>query len=82
MGLSIATSLDALAVGVSLGLIGLSIWVPAAIIGAVALVLTYVGTHIGRRAGSSLGQWAERIGGVVLIAIGSRILIQHLVGSA
>jgi len=82
MGLSIATSLDALAVGVSLGLIGLSIWVPAAIIGAVALVLTYIGTHIGRRAGNSLGQWAERFGGVVLIAIGSRILIQHLVGSA
>ena len=82
MGLSIATSLDALAVGVSLGLIGLSIWVPAAIIGAVALVLTYVGTHIGRRAGDSLGHWAERIGGVVLIAIGCRILIQHLIGPA
>ena len=82
VGLSLATSLDALAVGVSLGLIGLSIWVPAAIIGAVALVLTWVGTHIGRRAGNSLGQWAERLGGVVLIAIGVRILLQHLVGSA
>jgi putative Mn2+ efflux pump MntP len=82
VGLSMATSIDAFAVGVSLGLIGLSIWVPAAIIGAVALVLTYVGTHIGRRAGDSLGHWAERIGGVVLIAIGSRILIQHLIGPA
>jgi putative Mn2+ efflux pump MntP len=82
VGLSMATSLDALAVGVSLGLIGLSIWVPAVIIGAVALVLTYIGIHIGRRAGESLGPWAERTGGVVLIAIGSRILIQHLIGPA
>ena len=82
VGLSMATSLDALAVGVSLGLIGISIWVPAAIIGVVALVLTYVGTQIGRRAGNRLGYWAERIGGVVLIIIGSRILIQHLMGSA
>ena len=77
-----ATSLDALAVGVSLGLIGLSIWVPAVVIGAVALILTYVGTHIGRRAGSTLGPWAERLGGAVLIALGGRILIQQLIGLA
>jgi manganese efflux pump family protein len=82
VGLSMATSLDALAVGVSLGLIGLSIWVPAGIIGGVALVLTYVGTHVGRRAGSTLGPWAERTGGAVLVAIGGRILILQLIGSA
>lgn len=82
MGLSMATSLDALAVGVSLGLIGLSIWVPAAIIGIVALILTYIGTHIGRRVGGTLGPWAERTGGAVLIAIGARILIRPLIGLA
>ena len=82
VGLSMATSLDALAVGVSLGLIGLSIWVPAGIIGGVALVLTYVGTQIGRRAGSMLGPWAERTGGAVLIAIGIRILALQLISSA
>ena len=82
MALSMATSLDALAVGVSLGLIGLSIWVPAAVIGAVALILTYIGTHIGRRAGDRLGPWAERLGGLVLVAIGGRILILQLIGSA
>ena len=49
-------------------------------IGIVALVLTYVGTRIGRHAGAYLGQWAERIGGLVLIAIGCRILILHLMG--
>jgi len=80
VGLSLATSLDALAVGVSLGLIGVSIWLPAAVIGIVALVLTYLGTRIGRHAGAYLGQWAERIGGLVLVTIGCRIIILHLMG--
>jgi putative Mn2+ efflux pump MntP len=78
--LSVATSIDAFAVGVSLGLIGISIWVPSLIIGLVTLVVTYVGTRVGRRAGHYLGQWAERVGGVVLIGIGTRILLQHLIG--
>jgi putative Mn2+ efflux pump MntP len=78
--LSVATSIDAFAVGVSLGLIGISIWVPSLIIGLVTLVVTYTGTRIGRGAGDYLGQWAERIGGVVLIGIGTRILVQHLMG--
>lgn len=82
VGLSLATSVDALAVGVSLGLIGVSIWVPAGIIGGVALVLSYVGTHIGRRSGGVLGPWAERIGGAVLMAIGIRILIRTIFGPA
>lgn len=78
--LSLVTSIDALAVGVSLGLIGVSIWMPSAIIGFVALILTYAGTRVGRSAGHYLGQWAERIGGIVLIGIGTRILLQHLTG--
>ncbi len=82
VGLSIATSIDALAVGMSLGLIGVSIWMPSAIIGFVALYLTYIGTRFGRMAGTFLGKWAERIGGVVLIGIGTRILSQHLAGIA
>jgi putative Mn2+ efflux pump MntP len=76
--LSVATSIDAFAVGVSLGLIGTPIWLPALIIGLVTLVLTYGGTRIGRKAGHYLGPWAERLGGVVLIGIGTRILLQHL----
>ncbi len=78
--LSVATSIDAFAVGVSLGLIGVSIWVPSLIIGLVTLGVSYVGTRIGRRAGHHLGQWAERVGGIVLIGIGIRILLQHLTG--
>jgi len=80
VGLSLATSLDALAVGISFGLIGADIWLPAGVIGLVAMVLTYTGTRLGRKAGRHLGQWAEGVGGVILLIIGSRILIRHLVG--
>lgn len=80
VGLSLATSMDALAVGVSLGLIGVAIWLPAGVIGMVAMVLTYTGTRIGKKAGQHLGQWAEGLGGVVLLIIGCRILIRHLTG--
>lgn len=75
VGLSLATSIDALATGISLGLIGVSIWMPAAFIGLVTIVLTCIGVRIGRGAGHLLGPWSERIGGAVLIVIGVRILI-------
>ena len=77
VGLSLATSIDALAVGLSIGLIGISIWMPAAVIGMVTIIITYLGVRIGRRAGHLLGPWAERIGGLVLIAIGIRVIVQH-----
>jgi putative Mn2+ efflux pump MntP len=77
--LSIATSIDALAVGVSVGLLGFSIWVPALVIGLVTILMVVVATQLGRTAGHYLGRWAERVGGLVLMAIGSRILLTHLV---
>ena len=76
VGLSIATSIDALAVGISLALVKISIVRAAIIIGLVAFCLTYIGTQIGDRAGAWVGQWAERFGGVVLIAIAFNILLQ------
>ncbi len=75
VGLSLATSLDALAAGISIGLMGERIWFPATIIGLITLCLTYIGVRLGRKAGDRLGPWAERIGGVVLMVIGARILI-------
>jgi putative Mn2+ efflux pump MntP len=78
VGLSIATSIDALAAGMSLGLIGHSIWIPAIVIGGVTMALTCAGVQIGRAASDVIGQWAIRTGGIVLIAIGARILIQHV----
>ena len=73
--LSVATSIDALAVGISLGLLGLSIVMPAIVIGSVTVVITSAGIAIGRTGGIAFGPWAERVGGMMLIIIGIRILI-------
>jgi manganese efflux pump family protein len=77
--LSLATSLDALAVGLSLSLLGISIWWPALVIGLVCTAITAAGLHLGRLAATAarLGRWAEALGGLVLLAIGLRILFQH-----
>ena len=78
--LSIATSIDALAVGLSLAMLGTSIWYPAAIIGIVALIFTAVGMHLGKILGcqTRLGQYAEVLGGGVLMAVGGKILWQGI----
>jgi putative Mn2+ efflux pump MntP len=76
--LSIATSIDALAVGLSLALLDVAIWYPAIVIGLVAGGFTAAGLHLGRRFGSLLGRRVEIVGGAILIAIGLRILVEHL----
>lgn len=77
--LSVATSIDALAVGLSLSMINVSIWTPALVIGLVAGAFTTVGMHLGKAIGSmaQLSRWAELTGGVVLLAIGVNILREH-----
>jgi putative Mn2+ efflux pump MntP len=77
--LSVATSIDALAVGLSLSILNISIWFPALIIGIVAALATAIGLHIGKRVGASshISQYAECIGGIVLLLIGVRILYEH-----
>lgn len=77
--LSLATSIDALAVGLSLSMLNVGIWLPACIIGVVAGSFTIVGIQFGRRIGSAikLGLYAEVFGGVVLIIIGFNILRGH-----
>lgn len=76
--LSLATSIDALAVGFSLSVIGVSIWLPALVIGLVAGALTVAGMLLGGRIGDRWGAGAGILGGLVLVAIGTRILIEHL----
>jgi putative Mn2+ efflux pump MntP len=76
--LSIATSIDALAVGFSLSVIGVSIWMPALVIGLVAGALTVTGMLLGDRIGNRWGTRVEVLGGLVLIAIGCKILAEHL----
>ncbi len=77
--LSVATSIDALAVGVSFALLKAEVWLPALIIGVVASLLTIIGLRLGCLVGatSKLGARAEIIGGLVLIGIGLNILHQH-----
>jgi len=76
--LSVATSLDALAVGLSLGVIKAGILYPAAVIGLVCFALTILGARLGPVIGRAVGRWAEILGGLILIGIGVRILIEHL----
>jgi putative Mn2+ efflux pump MntP len=77
--LSVATSIDALAVGLSLSMISVSIWTPALIIGLVAGAFTTAGMHLGKKIGSAtrVSRYAEVFGGVVLLLIGFNILREH-----
>ncbi len=78
VALAVATSIDALAVGFSLGLLNKTIALPAVIIGVVAAVFTLCGMKLGRRVGATFGAWVQRAGGLVLIGIGLKILLEHL----
>lgn len=77
--LALATSIDALAVGLSFAMIKLNILVSALIIGMVAFLITVLGCWLGRRASQWIGRWALLTGGIVLIVIGAKILVTHLV---
>jgi putative Mn2+ efflux pump MntP len=76
--LSFATSIDALAVGVSFSLINIRIFFPAVIIGFMSFIMTVIGFLIGKKAGEMLGKRAEILGGIILIFIGIKILIEHI----
>jgi len=76
--LSIATSIDALAIGLSLALLDVTIWYPSIIIGIVSSTLSFAGLRLGRLLGDKFGKRMEIVGGLVLIAIGLRILLEHL----
>lgn len=78
VGLAIATSIDALAVGVSLAMLQVSIWYPSAVIGCITCTLTALGMLMGTRLGKRFGKRIEVLGGLVLIGIGLKILLQHL----
>lgn len=73
--LSFATSLDAMAVGVGMALIGVPVLYPSLVIGAVAGNMTLLGLWIGRRAGHLLGRRMEIVGGLTLVAIGIKVVM-------
>ena len=76
--LSIATSIDSLGVGVSFALLQTSITVPVVIIGLASFIFSIIGVSIGERFGRVLENKIEIMGGIILIGIGAKILIEHL----
>jgi putative Mn2+ efflux pump MntP len=75
--LAVATSIDALAVGLSFAFLHINIWIAAAIIGVVAFSVSAVSYWLGRKVNAWIGRWALLLGAVILIAIGFRILVTH-----
>lgn len=76
--LSLATSIDALAVGLTFPFIEVNVAVASPTIGLVAFAATVIGFLLGRKVGKMVGRWASAVGGLLLIAIGLRILLSHL----
>ena len=73
----VATSIDALAAGITLPTLDIEPLTAAALIGGVTFVMSAAGVKLGRIAGDRWGEWAERAGGVILIALGCKILAEH-----
>ncbi len=76
--LGFATSIDALAVGFSFSLLVEKIIVAVVLVGAVTFIASMTGIFIGKKTGSGINKYAEILGGVILISIGIKILIEHL----
>lgn len=80
--LAIATSIDALATGVTFAMMGVNIWIAIAITGLTTFVFSVAGVKIGNLFGSRYQSKAELVGGLILIAMGFKILVEHLLGKA
>ena len=78
LGLAIATSIDALAVGVTFAFMKVNIWFSVMIIGITTFLFSFAGVKIGNIFGSRYSKTAEIVGGVILIVLGIKILVEHL----
>lgn len=76
--LAVATSIDALAIGITFAFLRVNIWSSIAIIGLTTFVLSFVAVYLGSRLGDMLKRYAGIFGGVILMLIGVKILIEHL----
>jgi putative Mn2+ efflux pump MntP len=81
ISMAIGTSIDAFAVGISFALLNIRIWYSAVIIGAVTFLASMTAIRIGKSAGERLGNKVEVIGGLILIAIGIKIFLEHILGA-
>jgi putative Mn2+ efflux pump MntP len=80
--MAVGTSIDAFAVGISFAFLRVQIWIAGIIIGIVTFLASMTAIRIGKSAGSRLGSRVEILGGLILAAIGIRILIEHLTSAA
>lgn len=78
--LSVATSLDALVVGLTLAVQDVGIWLPAVVIGVVTAILSGLGIHFAGRLGARWEHRAEHLGAAILVIVGVKILVSHLLG--
>jgi putative Mn2+ efflux pump MntP len=76
--LSVATSIDAFAVGLSFAFLEVNVLLASSTIGITALLVTTIGLILGKKAGTLIGKRAEIVGGVILLGIGLRILLEHM----
>ena len=77
LGLAVATSIDALAIGVSLAFLKVNIWEAVALIGVMTFCFSAVGVVIGKQFGARYKSKAEFVGGFILVAMGLKILLEH-----
>jgi putative Mn2+ efflux pump MntP len=75
--LAVATSIDALAVGFTLSFLDIAILVPVLVIGIVTFTMCFAGAYLGALSGRRLGSRVEMIGGLMLIGIGAKIVLEH-----
>ncbi|MGN0603639.1 MAG: manganese efflux pump MntP family protein [Oscillospiraceae bacterium] len=76
--LAVATSIDALAVGITFAFLSVNIWSAISIIGVTTFVLSIIGVVIGNKFGSRYKSKAELVGGIILVLMGIKILLEHL----
>lgn len=76
--LAIATSIDALAVGITLAFLRVNVWLATGLFALITFVLSFICVKLGKKLGSLFQAYAERLGGIILIVLGIKILIEHL----
>ena len=76
--LSVATSLDAMAVGLTFAFLPINVWEASTMIGVITFGISLIGIYLGKFMGQFVGKYADILGGGVLILIGTKILLQHL----
>lgn len=76
--LSVATSLDAMAVGLTFAFLPINVWEASTMIGIITFGISLIGVYLGKFMDQFVGKYADIVGGGVLILIGTKILLQHL----